>query len=895
MADTECSTVKTTCPYCGVGCGISVSKDTEAGFKISGDMAHPANKGLLCSKGAALADTLGRKGRLLAPEINRKSVEWETALNKIATGFQEIIDIYGPDAVAFYVSGQLLTEDYYVANKLMKGFIGAANIDTNSRLCMSSSVAGHKRAFGSDTVPGCYEDLELADLVVLTGSNAAWCHPVLYQRLVAAKTTRPNMKVIVIDPRQTATSDCADLHLPIKPGTDAVLFNGLLTHLKKQQKFDDHFTNKFCDGLDATVATAEATAPNVEFVANVCCLDAKDVLEFYAYFEKTEKAMTLYSQGINQSSSGTDKVNSILNCHLVTGRIGRPGMGPFSLTGQPNAMGGREVGGLANQLAAHMEIDNSDHRELVQKFWQSPTIACKPGLAAVDLFDAVYAGDVKAIWIMGTNPAVSMPNNSRVRQALKKCKMVVVSDCEQNTDTADFADVLLPALAWGEKDGTVTNSERRISRQRPFVPAPRNAKPDWWIISEVAKRLGHVSAFKYQSSAEIFREHALLSGHQNNATRDFDISSLSTLTQSEYDDLAPIQWPVTDEQPKGTARLLGTGAFFTPGKKAVLVPVSPQPPEHLPTPEYPLILNTGRIRDQWHTMTRTGKSGILSAHRPEPYAEIHPIDAKLSKIRDRELITLETLWGKMVARATISPYQKQGSIFVPIHWNDQYASNGLVDALVSPATDPISKQPEFKYTPVAIRRFATTWKAFVLSRTHINFCDKANAATYWVSARANNSWRYEIAGEQHYDNKSELVRNLFPKSIFDNSWLEFEDVARGNYRGAQIVDDQLIKCIFISNLSDLPARDWLQTLFSEPAISSENRACLLSGLPPKNQKDTGPLICACFGVGAKTIIDAIENKQLATTDQIGEALFAGTNCGSCLPEITSILSNTASA
>ncbi len=886
--------VKSTCAYCGVGCGIIASKDEAQKIRVEGDPNHPANLGRLCVKGAALADTLDLEGRLLHPEIDHQPVDWDTALAKVAGDFKDVIETHGPDAVAFYVSGQLLTEDYYVANKLMKGFIGSANIDTNSRLCMSSSVAGHKRAFGSDTVPGCYEDIEQADLVVLTGSNMAWCHPVLYQRLATAKEANPLMKVVVIDPRRTASSDIADLHLAIKPGADAILFNGLLTHLDRQNKIDVEFASNHCDGLDKALVAAERSAPNAGAVGKACGLSLSDINEFYELFEVCEKSVTLYSQGINQSSSGTDKVNAILNCHLATGRIGRPGMGPFSLTGQPNAMGGREVGGLANQLAAHMEITNPDHRDLVARFWGAPDIADKPGLAAIELFEAVEAGKVKAIWIMGTNPAVSLPDNSSVRGALEKCELVVVSDCERNTDTAAYADVLLPALAWGEKNGTVTNSERRISRQRAFLPAPGEARPDWWIISEVARRLGYEAEFNYESSADIFREHAALSGFENDGRRDFEISGYADLDLAAYDKMQPRQWPVTKERPQGTPRLFADGGFYRSGEKAALLPVDPQAPVHAPDVDFPLILNTGRIRDHWHTMTRTGKSARLSAQSIEPFAEIHPQDATRFEVSDGALARLETSWGNMIARVKVTTDQQPGSIFVPMHWNNQFASHGLADALVNPVTDPISLQPELKHTPVRIAPFEASWHAFVLTRDRLDVSSLANIATYWVAARGQGFWHYELAGEQIIS-KTDLIDSLFSVPAIEGNRIEFEDTARGSYRGAHLIDDRLENCLFVSSSPNLPARDWLKALFTEAPITEPNRASLLMGVPPAGQKEAGTTVCACFGIGINTIINAITDESLTSVEEIGAALSAGTNCGSCVPELKNILTDATTA
>ncbi len=444
---------------------------------VRGDPDHPANFGRLCSKGSALGETVGFEDRLLAPQINGRRANWNEALDLVATTFSRTIAEHGPDSVAFYVSGQLLNEDYYVANKLMKGFIGSANIDTNSRLCMASSVAGHRRAFGADTVPGTYEDLELADLIVLVGSNLAWCHPVLYQRIAAAKQKRPQMRIVLIDPRRTMTADIADMHLAVRPDGDVALFTGLLAWLADHDRLDRAFIAAHTNGFDDALAVAKAIS--LDEIADQTGVPADELRAFYTLFARTERAVTVYSQGVNQSSAGTDKVNAIINCHLATGRIGKPGTGPFSVTGQPNAMGGREVGGLANMLAAHMEIENPEHRDRVQRFWRAPCIASQAGLKAVEMFRAVADGRVKAIWIMGTNPAVSMPEVGLVEAALKTCPFVVVSDVVSETDTLRLAHIKLPAAAWGEKDGTVTNSERRVSRQRPFLPSPGEARPDW--------------------------------------------------------------------------------------------------------------------------------------------------------------------------------------------------------------------------------------------------------------------------------------------------------------------------------------------------------------------------------------------------------------------------------
>src|SRR6516225_5249604 len=511
--------VRTTCPYCGVGCGVLAQADAAGGAAIAGDPAHPANFGRLCSKGSALGETVGMAGRLIHPMLRQRDgsltrVPWPQALDRVADGLRQIIAREGPDAVAFYLSGQLLTEDYYVANKLMKGFMGSANVDTNSRLCMASTVAGQRRAFGADTVPATYSDLELADLVVLTGSNAAWCHPVLFQRIMRNKAER-GARVVVIDPRRTVTVQEADLFLPLAPGTDTALFCGLLVHLAERGALDQAYIDAHTAGFAQTLAQARAIAPDMAATARACELAEADVAEFFTLFHAVARTVTAFSQGINQSAQGTDKVNAIINCHLATGRIGRPGMGPLSLTGQPNAMGGREVGGLANQLAGHMGFA-PEEIERVRLFWNAPNMARHEGRKAVAMFDAIARGEIKALWVMATNPAVSLPRAGAVREALKKLELFVVSENITSNDTVNAgAHVLLPAAAWGEKDGTVTNSERRISRQRRFLPPAGEARPDWWIVTQVARRMGFAAAFAYGCAADIFREHAALSAFEN--------------------------------------------------------------------------------------------------------------------------------------------------------------------------------------------------------------------------------------------------------------------------------------------------------------------------------------------------------------------------------------------
>ncbi len=892
---TDIKAVATTCAYCGVGCGVkaAVTDESSRAVTIAGDESHPANFGRLCVKGSALGDTVSLEGRLLYPEIGGVRASWDRALDHVAGEFSRIVREHGPEAVAFYVSGQLLTEDYYVANKLMKGFIGSANIDTNSRLCMSSSVAGHKRAFGADTVPNTYEDLELADLVVLVGSNTAWCHPIVFQRLKAAKEKRPAMRIVVIDPRRTATCDIADLHLPVKPGEDVRLFNGLLAYLSSHGVLDSDYIAAHTSGFDQALSAAMAQDNTPARLARDTGLDPLDLDLFFSWFATTPRTLTLYSQGVNQSSAGSDKVNAILNCHLATGRIGKEGCGPFSLTGQPNAMGGREVGGLANQLAAHMELDNPAHRDRVQRFWSAPRLADIAGLKAVDLFEAIHDGRVKAVWIMATNPVVSLPNADRVREALQKCELVVVSDCISDTDTTRLAHVKLPAQGWGEKDGTVTNSERRISRQRGFLPAPAEARADWWMMSEVGRRMGFADAFAFESSASVFREHAALSAFENDdqhGRRDFDIGGLMHLDDAGYDALQPVQWPVSAGQVNGRQRFFADGRFFTTDGRARFLPLTARGPVNLPDAEYPLILNTGRIRDQWHTMTRTGLAEKLLAHINEPFCAMHPDDASQLGISGQDVVTLESRWGLARARVQITTDQSPGSVFMPMHWTGVLASNSRVGAVVNPVVDPVSGQPENKHTPVRVRRFEAKWHGFVLSDIAIPL----PAADYAVAIRGGKFWRFELAGmecpESRVELANELQGNMQAALPANTETLEYVDAAQGVYRRAHVFEGRLLAVCFLGASVALPERNWLAGMIGKE-LSALDRRALLSGRPADPASDVGRIICACFVVGEKTIRKSIAVQNLDSVAAIGKCLKAGTNCGSCQPELKQILNN----
>ncbi len=872
---------RTTCPYCGVGCGVLVRVDDDGRMSVSGDPDHPANFGRLCSKGSALAETLGDDGRILHPEIGGRQAGWDEALDLVAATFRETIAEHGPEAVAFYLSGQLLTEDYYVANKLMKGFIGAANIDTNSRLCMASSVAGHRRAFGSDTVPGNYEDIEQAELVVIVGSNMAWCHPVLYQRLAAAKAARPEMAVVVIDPRRTATSDIADLHLSVRADGDVALFNGLLTHLYDNGWTDLNFVADATVGLEVALAEARQLGPSE--IAEITGLLPQEIAAFYERFAKTEKVVTLFSQGVNQSSSGSDKVNAIINCHLITGRIGRPGMGPLSLTGQPNAMGGREVGGLANMLAAHMNLDDAGDRDRVGRFWAAPAIAERPGLKAVDLFEAVADGRVKALWIMATNPVVSMPDADRVRAAIEACPFVVVSDIQGDTDTARLAHVLLPSLGWSEKAGTVTNSERRISRQRGFRPGPGEARADWWQFAEVGRRMGFGDAFTYDGPHQIFAEHAALSGFENGGARDFNISAHAGIDAASYERLKPFQWPqpAGSQSPDGGSRFFADGRFYHPNGRARFIATQGEA-ERRTNWDFPFVLNTGRIRDHWHTMTRTGKSPRLSAHLAEPFAEIHPADARACGIDDADLVEIESAeGGRVIVRALLADRQARCNLFVPMHWTGETSALARVNALFPGRVDAVSGQPALKHTAVRLRRHDSELHGFLVSESKPEGVD----TDYWALARTDHGWRLELAGAEPAEGWEDWLRWV--------TGLPGEADIIGYYdrtgtRMAAFEGPRLLAALYVGKGPVAVSRPWAAEQLGQSFTDPHRRAEVVAGRPGKGGSDKGAIVCSCASVGINEIRAAIAS-GCGSVDAVGAATAAGTNCGSCRPEIRRIL------
>ena len=872
--DILAKTVKTICPYCGVGCGLVAQVDDTGTVEITGDESHPANLGLICSKGAALTDTLSLSGRLLHPSVKDKRTDWPNALQYVADRFRSSIETYGPDSVAMYVSGQLLTEDYYVANKFMKGFVGSANIDTNSRLCMASTVAGHKRAFGSDTVPGRYEDLELADLVVLVGSNLAWCHPVLYQRLLAAKASR-NTEIIVIDPRRTASCDEADLHLPLKPGTDVLLWNALLTYLVDNGIEDETYVANHVDGLKEAVAAAGKLS--LAEVAEIIGVKETDIRSFFASFASTERVVTVFSQGVNQSTAGTDKVNSIINCHLATGRIGKPGMGPFSVTGQPNAMGGREVGGMANMLAAHMELNNPIHRRIVTDHWHAPALAKEQGLKAVDMFAAVRRGDIKVLWIMATNPAASMPDSDLVRRALECCPCVIVSDVVTKNDTLAYADVLLPSQAWGEKTGSVTNSERMISRQRAFLHPPGETRADWWQIAEVARYMGFDSAFSYKSPSEIWKEFLALTMRGNDGDRDLDLGSLEG---SDYYDMPP--------QPWGGSHLTGNrffaeGGFFTENRRANMVPTPYRAPAAKPNSTKPLVLVTGRTRDQWHTMTRTGKAPKLLAHASKPMLSIHETDASRLGLLEGDLATVSSDAAKSMLPVSIGREVQPGNVFATMHWNDQFTNGGCIDKLVAANCDPISGQPEFKAVPVNVNPVETSCFGYLLSVNKPNL----DEAFYWTASEVERGWQVEFALDfVPEDCRTWLESTFSTVGSAEVNAVEYRDVKTGDVRCVRFRGKQVLELAFLSERPLEIARSWLLTVLD---ATVEDPMRILAGVPSETSEDKGAIVCACEGVGVRELTNAIENRGCSSIAELGNTLNAGTNCGSCRPELARLL------
>ncbi len=693
---------KTTCSYCGVGCGIVVKKDKRNNIVVEGDPDHPVNKGMLCSKGMNLHYAMQDKtDRLLYPEMRwsrshpRQRVSWSVAMQRAAAVFKSIIETYGPDSVGFYVSGQCLTEEYYIANKLVKGFLGTNNIDTNSRLCMSSAVMGYNRTLGEDSVPVSYEDIELADCFFIAGANPAWCHPILFRRIEAHKQKNPDVRIIVVDPRRTQSCANADLHLQITPGTDVYLYHAIARVLIENGEVDYEFIANHTEDFNSYRDVVFQTS--VQDAARICDVPEHAIRTAAGYIASSKGFLTLWAMGLNQSVIGVNKNVALISLNLITGHIGKPGSGPFSLTGQPNAMGGREVGGLATMLAAHRSIANPEHRKEVADFWGVEKIADKPGLTATQMIEKLESGDLKAIWVICTNPIVSLPNGRRAEEAFRKARFVVVQDISNLSDTIPFADLILPAAGHFEKEGTMTNSERRIGHLDKVVEPPGEALPDTEILCMFAKAMGF-PGFDYQSPSEIFAEHARLTTNTN-----IDISALN------YDRLkkeGTFQWPVSATAKSGTPRLFSDKKFYTPSSKAKFYPIDPANHSERVSGDLPLILTTGRIRDQWHTMTKTGKVNKLRQHIDRPFVEIHPLDALTRNIQDGDIVTIENGRGTVRVPAKVTDEIKKGVVFLPMHWGkilnrDLARANNITSDLV----DPISKEPDFKFASVEVTKY----------------------------------------------------------------------------------------------------------------------------------------------------------------------------------------------
>jgi len=846
MDGAQFAATRTTCPYCGVGCGVLARPSGP----VAGDPAHPANLGRLCSKGAALAETLDLPDRQLFPEVDGRRASWDAALDAVAEGFRTALAERGPEGVALYVSGQLLTEDYYAANKFAKGVLGTANIDSNSRLCMASAVAAHTRAWGEDVVPGCYEDIELADLVVLVGSNLAWCHPVLHQRLLAARAARPRMQVVVIDPRRTATAEGVTLHLPLRPGSDVALFAGLLAHLADQ-------------GHDAPgAAEAVAEARRIDAVT-LTGLDPALLARFFAIFAATERVVTLFSMGVNQSSAGADKANAIINCHLLTDRIGKPGAAPFSLTGQPNAMGGREVGALATMLAGHLRFAEPAEHAAVARAWNAPALPRQPGMIATEMFAALGQGRIGALWTMATNPAVSLPGSAAVRAAMERAPLLVASDVTSASDSMVRARIRLPALGWGEKSGTVTNTERVISRQRGFLPPAGEARPDWWAIAGVAARLGRADAFGWSGPADIFREHAALTGLVPEAGRVFDISHLARLTDAEYEAMPPTRW--------GPQR-------YAPAA-ARLVPTPWRAPAHVADAAHPVTLLTGRLRDQWHTMTRTGGVPRLMAQHPAPKLSLHPDDAAATgPIAEVSAAGVTALVG-----VAADPGMPRGLGFLPMHWTDAFAPSARANPLVPVAVDPVSGQPELKHAPVRVSAWLPRWFAAVVSRGRL---PDGVAPLLSRAPLPGGLWRHDLAGQT--DPAASFAALQSALDAPGLVWRLLAAPEAGLFRGVAFDAAGVPGAwIALGPQPQDPGFDWLaEALAGGPADAALRRALLAgqaaSGPPPS------PTICACHGV-SRAAIEAAIAAGAETVAAVGSACAAGTGCGACRPEIAGLL------
>jgi assimilatory nitrate reductase catalytic subunit len=891
---------KSTCCYCGVGCGVVIESDGNRITGVRGDPDHPANFGRLCTKGATLHLSTRPETRALFPELRagrdqpRARVSWERALDHAAERFAAIIRNDGPDAVAFYISGQLLTEDYYVFNKLARAVAGTNNVDSNSRLCMSSAVAGYKLTLGVDAPPACYEDIAHTDCLLIAGSNTAWAHPIVFRRIEDAKRANPAMKIIVVDPRRTDTATFADLHLPILPGSDIVLFNSMLNVLLWEGLIDSAYIRAHTEGFEALREAVRETTPAV--AAAVCGVPAQDIVTAARCFGNARAALSMWCQGLNQSIHGTYNNAALIHLHLATGQIGRAGAGPFSLTGQPNAMGGREVGAMANLASAHRDLADPNDRAEIARLWDVPSIPDQPGKTAVELFEAIRQGEIKAVWIACTNPAQSLPDQDKVSEALGRAEFVVLQEAYRNTETADWADLLLPAASWGEKEGTVTNSERRISHVRRAVAPPGEARPDWQIARDFAVKLGHALGqpqvarlFPYFHPEQIFREHAL-----STRGRDLDISGLY---YDVLDTLGPQQWPFPEGASGGQPRLYADGRYATPTGKARFTPLPHELTAERTDARLPLHLTTGRLRDQWHGMSRTGKVGQLFNHVAQAYIELNADDMARRGIEDGDLVRVLGRRGAVVLRAAASESLRPGQSFVPMHWGRRYLSNAGSNALTAGAIDPISKQPELKHAAVNVEKANLPWQALAL-RCAPGHAQPDSRALMWLERLQPYLERFAHAslGLAGRDLPVVVLRIAHDEPIPEpllaeidavlgldgEECLSYRDARRGIGKRALIVEGALAG---VRLTGEIAAGNWLEEAMIRRLPTDELRRWLFAPLatPPATTTRRGRVICNCFDVAESEI--AAEIAAGRSLEDLQQKLRCGTSCGSCLPEL----------
>ncbi len=892
--------VKSTCCYCGVGCGVLIATEGERIVGVRGDPEHPANFGRLCTKGASLHLTADTTYRLLHPEQRiarqgpRQRLGWDAALDQAASRFAAIIAEHGPDAVAFYISGQLMTEDYYVFNKLAKGLIGTNNVDTNSRLCMSSAVAGYKQTLGADAPPCSYEDIAQAGLIFISGANPALAHPIVFRRIEDARAANPDLRIIVADPRRSETAEIADLHLPLKPGTDVALFNGMLQVMIAENLIDADYIAAHTNGFAELQAIVAEYTP--ERVAAICGLRAADILTAARWFAGSKAALSLYCQGLNQSAHGTQNNAGIIHLHLASGQIGKPGAGPFSLTGQPNAMGGREVGGLANQLSAHRDLANPEHRAEVAKLWGIPDVPSEAGKSAVDLFKSLKTGKVKAVWIACTNPAQSLPNQAAVRDALAAAEYVVLQEAYGNTDTAAFADLLLPATTWGEKYGTVTNSERRISRVQAAVPAPGEARHDWQIVVDFARRLGTKLGnpaterlFPYADAEAIFNEH-----RATTVGRDLDIGGLS---YALLEQAGPQQWPYPQGASGGRVRLYTDGRFATADGKARFLPIKHQSTADATTVDLPISLLSGRMRDHWHGMSRTGTVPRLFNQEDEPLLAMHASDMRERALTSGDLASLSNARGNSVLRVIERPGLQQGQAWLPMHWGSQFVNSPGANALACDAVDPSSQQPELKHAAVQIARLELPYPLAVIRRCP----SQAEALEMMQEARPLLD-RYPYANVSLYGRKAPLVifRAALDRPLDAAELAELDHLfAMDGEEGAIVYSDQSRhiakkaiaragRLLGVRLAGEALAQSWLKQAMAEDELDPAMLRFALapSSLPPVTIAPRN-IVCKCADISDQQIKAAIATGADLPTLQ--QNLKCGTFCGSCVPDIKRML------